>query len=67
MHQARTLATAYFWNKWYQKINSEERYSLDIPKDWALEIINEDEFFYYANINSGKQIKQGISVHLNLK
>lgn len=44
MHQARTLATAYFWNKWYQKINSEERYSLDIPKDWALEIINEDEY-----------------------
>ena len=31
------------------------------------DIINEDESFYYANINSGKQIKQGISVHLNLK
>lgn len=31
------------------------------------DIINEDEQFYYANISRGKQLKQGISVHLNLK
>lgn len=29
--------------------------------------ISEDDDFYYANINDGKQLKQGISVHLNLK
>lgn len=44
MHQARIMATAYLWNNWYKKINSKERYSLDIPKDWALEIIDEVEY-----------------------
>lgn len=31
------------------------------------DIIKEDDKFYYANINRGKQLKQSISVHLNLK
>ena len=31
------------------------------------DIIKEDDKFYYANISKGKQIKQGIAVHLNLK
>ena len=31
------------------------------------DIISQDDFFYYANVNRGKQLKQGISVHLNLK
>lgn len=31
------------------------------------DIINEDNQFYYANVGKGKQLKQGISVHLNLK
>ena len=31
------------------------------------DIVDEDDKFYYANINKGKQLKQGISVHLNLK
>ena len=44
MHQARTLATAYLWNNWYKKINSDKRYSLNIPEEWALEIISKDEF-----------------------
>lgn len=44
MHQARIMATAYLWNNWYKKTNSEKRYSLDIPKEWALEIISEEEF-----------------------
>ena len=30
-------------------------------------IIKEDNNFYYADISKGKQLKQGISVHLNLK
>jgi radical SAM peptide maturase (CXXX-repeat target family) len=44
MHQARIMATAYLWNTWYKKIGSNKRYSLDIPKEWALEIIDEKEF-----------------------
>ena len=31
------------------------------------DIIDENDEFYFANISRGKQLKQGISVHLNLK
>jgi len=31
------------------------------------DILKEDDEFYYANISRGKQLKQGISVHLNLQ
>lgn len=31
------------------------------------DIIKEDDEFYYANVSKGKQLKQGISVHLNLR
>jgi radical SAM peptide maturase (CXXX-repeat target family) len=50
MHQARVLATSYLWNTWHKKINSTERYSLDIPEDWALEIINEKEFNFLKEL-----------------
>ena len=46
MHQARVMATSYLWNTWYKKIGSDKRYSLDIPREWALEIIDEKEFNY---------------------
>lgn len=51
MHQARTLATAYLWNTWYRKIDSDKRYSLDIPKDWALEIVDEKEFNHLMEVS----------------
>lgn len=44
MHKARCLANSYFWNKWYRKTNSKERLKIYCPKEWALEIIPEDEF-----------------------
>lgn len=44
MHKARCLANSYFWNKWYRKTNSKERIKIYCPKEWALEIIPEDEF-----------------------
>lgn len=44
MHKARCLANSYFWNKWYRKTNSKERFKIYCPKEWALEIIPEDEF-----------------------
>ena len=43
MHKARVLANCYYWNKWYRKIGSPERFKLWIPDNWALEIIDEDE------------------------
>lgn len=49
MHQARTMATSYLWNTWYKKTNSDKRYSLDIPREWALEIVDEHEFNLLKN------------------
>lgn len=45
MHKARFLAKAYFWNKAYKKHGDAERIDVSIiPKEWALNIIDEDEF-----------------------
>ena len=44
MHQARSLANVYFWNKIYRKEGANDRFIMHIPKDWALEIINEEEY-----------------------
>ena len=44
MHQARALANAYFWNRYYQKNKIAKRMKLFIPEKWALEIIPEPEW-----------------------
>lgn len=45
MHKARFLATSYLWNKAYKKHNESDRYPFErIPKEWALEIIDEEEY-----------------------
>lgn len=43
LHKARALALAYTWNKYYKKIKSKDTYDLDIPDDWALQIIDDRE------------------------
>ena len=45
MHKARALANAYFWNKAFKKEKDDpQRMKLYIPKQWALDIIDEDEW-----------------------
>lgn len=45
MHKARFLASSYLWNKAYKKHNENDRYPFErIPKEWALEIIDEEEY-----------------------
>ena len=44
MHKARALANLYFWNTYYHKIGSPERMECHVPKEWALNIISEDEY-----------------------
>ena len=44
MHQARALANVYFWNKFYIKNNEMAKFEMHIPKEWALEIIDEVEY-----------------------
>ena len=43
MHKARSLFNVYFWNKYYQKNNQNKHMKLNIPDEWALEIIDEKE------------------------
>ena len=31
------------WNKYYKKIHSKDVYKMDIPDDWALQIVNPEE------------------------
>lgn len=42
-HKARVLANTYYWNKYYASIGSKERIKLNIPDNWALEIISNEE------------------------
>ena len=44
MHKARALANAYYWNKKFRQAGENKRMKLWIPKEWALEIIDEDEW-----------------------
>ncbi len=44
MHKARALFNYYFWNKYYRQNNQDKRMEVYIPKEWALDIIDEDEW-----------------------
>jgi radical SAM peptide maturase (CXXX-repeat target family) len=43
MMKARALGLSYLWNSYYRKKCIDVRYALDIPDEWALEIIDIDE------------------------
>ena len=43
MHKARALGNLYFWNKYYRKHNMDKRMENNVPDEWALEIITEEE------------------------
>lgn len=44
MHKARSLANVYLWNKYYQKNNIDKKFKMYCTKEWALNIISEDEY-----------------------
>lgn len=44
MHKATALANVYYWNKCYIKHDEDERFEMRVPKEWALNIISEDEY-----------------------
>ena len=52
MHKARALANAYYWNKVYRERNIPKRFKIHVPKDWALEIIGEDEWNMLKELES---------------
>lgn len=44
MHKGRTLANIYYWNKGFRKYAPWFRFESWIPKEWALDIISEEEY-----------------------
>ena len=44
MHKARVLANVYYWNSLFRHEGMKERFKNYVPKEWALEIIDENEF-----------------------
>ena len=44
MHKARSLANVYFWNTYYIKHDIDKIFTMHCPKEWALEIISEQEY-----------------------
>ena len=52
MHKAESLANAYYWNKLLLKHNEPYGYKIWCPKDWAIEIIGEDEYNYLYEMST---------------
>jgi uncharacterized protein len=52
MHKAESLANVYYWNKLYKKLNINKTFNMNIPREWALEIINIDEYNYLLNLSN---------------
>lgn len=44
MHKAEILANVYYWNTLYKLTGQKKVYEMNVPKEWALEIIDEDEY-----------------------
>ena len=56
MHQARVLANCYFWNKLYIQLNldlNEINFPLNIRKEWALDIISNEEYQKLLDLQNG--------------
>ena len=50
MHKARALANVYFWNKFYELKHINKVKKNYCPKEWALEIIDENEYEMLNNL-----------------
>lgn len=61
MHKARSLANVYYWNKVYAQ-NGEldengkpKKFKMHCPKEWAVPIIGEEEYFYLLELSGGNE------------
>ena len=55
MHQARSLANVYYWNKYYQKHNIDKEMLMWLPKKKALQIINLEEWKMLYDLSLNKK------------
>ena len=54
MHRARSLANVYFWNKVYKKNNENKVSRLYLQKEFALQIITEEEYNMLLELADGQ-------------
>lgn len=50
MHQAEVLASSYFYNLFYSTRSIDRVFKLNIPEEWALEIISKEEFQFLRKV-----------------
>lgn len=55
MHKARALANVYYWNSWYKKNNMNKVFINNVPDEWALEIIDENELAMLKELENGQK------------
>ena len=53
MHRAQALANVYYWNKLARHLGSDERFPMHLPKEIAVEIIDEKEYDTLAALATG--------------
>ena len=51
MHKARALANVYYWNRYYKEKQLDKVFVNHVPREWALEIISEEEFNLLNTLN----------------
>lgn len=44
MHRAQSLANVYYWNSYYRGIHSERRFPLNLSRDIARKLVNDEEY-----------------------
>lgn len=56
MHKARSLANVYYWNLYYEKNNINKVFEMNLPKEDALNFIDEKEYNMLLDlVNSRKE------------
>ena len=54
-HKATALANVYYWNRLYQYLNLNKVFKMHIPKEWALQIIDINEYNYLQNLSKERE------------
>jgi uncharacterized protein len=49
-HQARVMANYYYWSKLHDLLGLKRNFKLNIPKEWALKIITEEQYDSLLNV-----------------
>lgn len=55
MHKARVLANVYYWNKLYRTLGLPDRFPMNVPRDWALNIVPSDVYDHLAEMAKADQ------------